>query len=60
MNVWVWVAVAVVVVGAWLREGGWWGNGGGILERVVPAWGTRDLRVDERGVWTLWIEILLG
>ena len=48
VRVWVAVAVAVEVVEAWLRERGWWGNGGGILERVVPAWRTRDRRVDGR------------
>ena len=64
MDVRVWVAVAVaveeVVNGAWLREGGCWVIGRGILERVVPAWGTRDRRVDGRVYGTLWIEILLG
>ena len=43
MDVRVWVAGPVVVVVAWLRKGGGWGTGGGILERGSSGfrWGTR-------------------
>ena len=68
MDVRVCVAVAVVVVVAWSREEGWWGIGGGILERVVPAFDgeTRVRIVDGRvymdvcGSIYCWVELIRG